>query len=749
MATTSTPAAPTQPAGAGLPGANGSEPSGQAFSTFKGVFTPTLLTILGVIMYLREGSVVGNAGLLGAWGIITLAFIITLTTALSMASITTNIRIGAGGAYSIISQSLGIEAGGAIGIPLYLSQALVVAMYIFGFRSGWQLIFPDHPALVVDFIAFGLLFVIALISADFAFRVQYIILAVIVGSLVSIFASLGAGAADYSPQWLGDYRGFPDDAFSGADFWIVFAIFFPAATGIMAGANMSGDLERPRRSIPRGTLLAIGTAFIIYMALAWWLAVVASPAELVENYTIMIDRALWGPIVIAGLLGATFSSGLASLVGAPRIMQALSGHDILPASKLFARRTSGGEPRNALIFTGLVVIGGLALRDLNAIAPFVTLFFLITYATINVVVLFEQSLDLVSFRPSIRLPLIVPLVGTLGTIGAMFIINPLFSLLGVAIVLSFYLILIRQRLRAPHGDLRSGLFVAIAEWGAKRVSTLPETRERAWKPNLLAVVEEPDAALETFDVIDAIVHPKGSVQFVGVQSAGHESRWSVKMKVITEAFRERDIFASWTVLDADKFHTGMIAAIQALSGAFLAPNVVFLPISSLGYRENDAELRHIATTAAEQGMGLIFFAGLPEARPGKIETVNLWIRDRSPEWNLEYWLGDLNLALLTGYQITSNQNGRLRLISAVERGAEADNCRAFLGELAEVARLPQPEIFVTDGSFADLLENAPPADINIFGLGPQFNLTQSTALAEQLGATCLFIRDSGAESALA
>ncbi len=318
--------------------ANG-ESSAQGFNTFKGVFTPTLLTILGVIMYLREGSVVGNAGLAGAWAIITLAFIITASTALSMASITTNIRIGAGGAYSIISQSLGIEVGGAIGIPLYLSQALVVAMYIFGFRSGWLSVFPNHPAIVIDLLTFAALFAIALISADFAFRIQYLILAIIAGSLVSIFGTVFTGAIEYSPHWFGSYPGFPEDGFAGSGFWIIFAIFFPAATGIMAGANMSGDLARPRRSIPYGTLLAIGVSFVIYMVLALWLAVVATPQELVDNYTIMIDRALWGPLVIAGLLGATFSSGLASLVGAPRILQALSVHDIVPVSRVFERRT--------------------------------------------------------------------------------------------------------------------------------------------------------------------------------------------------------------------------------------------------------------------------------------------------------------------------------------------------------------------------------------------------------------------------
>ncbi len=391
----------------------------------------------------------------------------------------------------------------------------------------------------------------------------------------------------------------------------------------------------------------------------------------------------------------------------------------------------------------------MLLRDLNAIAPFVTLFFLITYATINVVVLFEQSLDLVSFRPSIRLPLIVPLVGTAGSIGAMFIINPIFSLAGVAVVIGFYLLLMRQRLRAPYGDLRSGLFVAIAEWAAKRVAQMPDTRARAWKPNVLAVIEEPAAGLDTFAVLRAITHPRGSVQYVGVQNRAEKRGWSTRMTVLTEAFRDDDIFASWTVIDADSFGQGMVSSIQALSGAFLAPNVVFLPISSLGYQENDEELRYIASKAAEEEMGLIFFASHPGSQLGNQQKINIWIRDRSPAWDLEHWLGNLNLGMLVGYQISHNWKGQLRLISAVADEAEVENCRAFLDELAEVARLPNPDIFVTDGSFADLLDNAPPADLNIFGLGPQFNLTQSTELAEHLGATCLFIRDSGTESALA
>ena len=126
------------------PSSKESESSKGRFGTFAGVFTPDVLTILGVIMYLRLGWVVGNAGMLGAIVIILLAKSITLCTGLAMSSMTTNIKIGAGGAYSIISKSLGLEAGGSIGIPFYISQTLAAALYIVGFTEGWLLLFPSH-----------------------------------------------------------------------------------------------------------------------------------------------------------------------------------------------------------------------------------------------------------------------------------------------------------------------------------------------------------------------------------------------------------------------------------------------------------------------------------------------------------------------------------------------------------------------------------------------------------------------------
>lgn len=178
-------------------------PQRKTFGTFGGVFTPTLLTILGVIMYLREGWVIGNAGILGGVGIILLAFAITTATALSMSSITTNIRIGAGGAYAIIAQSLGLEIGGALGIPRYISQALAVTLYVFGFRAGWLFIFPNHPELVVDLMVFAVIVAVAYVSAGFAIRIQYVIMVVIAISLASIALAAATGSMQYPLENVG------------------------------------------------------------------------------------------------------------------------------------------------------------------------------------------------------------------------------------------------------------------------------------------------------------------------------------------------------------------------------------------------------------------------------------------------------------------------------------------------------------------------------------------------------------------
>jgi amino acid transporter len=724
------------------------------YGTFGGVFTPTLLTILGVIMYLRTGWVVGNAGLIGGVLIIGLAFAITTATALSMSSITTNIRIGAGGAYSIISQSLGLEVGGSVGIPLYLSQALAVTMYIFGFREGWLWAFPTHPALLVDLGVFVLIFAIAYVSAGLAFQVQYGILAVIIASLISVGIAAGTGSMEYSlseVQLWGEYPGSPEEGFPGTSFWVVFAVFFPAATGIMAGANMSGELEEPRSSIPVGTLGAIAVSFVVYVALAFWLARSASPKELVSNYTIMIDRAYWGPAVMAGLLGATFSSALASTVGAPRILQALGNHNVLPGGEWVSARTDRGEPRNAILVTGGIVLATLMLRDLNAIAPLITMFFLITYTMINFVVFTEQTLGLVSFRPLLQIPRVVSFSGVVGCLFAMFIVNPTFSLVALTIVVGVYGLLLRRSLEADLSDVRSGLFVSLAEWAAKQVSGLSTRQERAWKPNLLVPVVNTEKLRGTFSLLRDIAAPKGSVKLLGLASEHTSDRLGDQIENLTGAFRKRGVFASSTIVKGEDFADSLVVGVQALGGAFFRPNILFLPLPDSEPRERDyqAVLRELSDDQMEDQMGKVLYARHPDAGFGQREQINVWISDRSPDWEISMDIGNLDLPILLAYKLRRNWDAHMRLLTVVEDPAERDAARRFLETVTDLARMPDTEVMVKAGAFEEHVSKAPQADLSIFGLAREPDFGFMRQMRDTTHSSCLVIRDSGQESALA
>lgn len=718
----------------------------QKYGTFGGVFVPTLLTILGVILFLREGWVIGNAGLLGGWLIITLAFVIVTFTALSMSCITTNIRIKAGGAYSIISQSLGLEVGGSVGIPLYLAQTFAITMYIFGFREGWLYIFPDHYAILVDIVVFAILFGVAFASAKLAFRVQYLILAVIIAALASVGGSVFSGGLVQDIQWWGEFPGAPENGFEGISFWVVFAVLFPAATGIMAGANMSGELKNPKKSIPIGTLSAIAISYVIYMASGYWLAKVAPVKELVSNYNVMIDYALWAPAVLAGLLGATFSSALASIVGAPRILQALGEHRIFPGGEIFSRLSKKGEPRKAILFTGGIVLITLLLRDLNTIAPLITMFFLITYMMINLVVFIEQRMDMISFRPTFAIPKFVPAIGTLGCLFTMFIINSTFGLIALGFVIAAYLYLANRELRVPYGDMRSGLFVSLAEWAAKRVSRLPEENERAWKANLLVPVRSSRELRGCFSLIRNLVYPKGSIKLIGMSGMRNRHELRDSLMDLAMSFSQENVYTRWTVIDSDNFKEAVLNSLQTLQGTFFKPNILFLRLPL--EKTHDDEIHSIINEARLNNMGIQLYAEDPLAQLGRSASINVWLREKSPDWDLSMDLGNVDLALLTAYKLSINWNAQMRVITVVDE-SQVNEAYRYLENLLDAARLKDVSSHVEIASFKDALETAPQADLDLFGLPSNPNLEELRSYVDLTGSSCVFVADSGKENVLA
>lgn len=720
------------------------------FGTFGGVFTPTLLTILGVIMYLRLGWVVGNAGLLGAWLIIIVSFLITLCTALSMSAITTNIRIGAGGAYAIISQSLGLEVGGSLGIPRYISQGLAVTMYIFGFREGWLTIFPGHDPFLVDLLVFGVLLTIAYISADLAIKTQFFIMVIIILSLFSIVLAAYYGSmhipAEDAIRW-GTFKGSIENGFTGSDFWLVFAVFFPAATGIMAGANMSGELANPKKSIPQGTLWAIGISFLIYMLLAYWLARTATEQELISNYNVIVQKSYVGPLIVAGILGATFSSALASLVGSSRILFAMGEHRVLPYSDFLSGKSTNGQPRNAMVVTGIIIFATMLLRDLNAIAPLVTLFFLITYAMINIVVIIEQRLGLISYRPIFKVYKWIPWLGLSSSVLAMFIINPTISLVSISIVFVVYWFLARQNLETPFEDVRSGLFVSFAEWAAKHTWGMKRMQQRAWKPNLMVPIRDIHGAKGNFQFLRNIAKPKGSIKLLGIEPFSVKTGFRDELAGLSESFRKKGVFSSWTVIHSDDFAQGVNYGNQALQGAFFKPNIVFLNLQE--HDDYETELRPVIKECIRLEIGVLLYLSHPMAQLGQRNMINVWVRDRKDNWDLGWDIGNLDLSILVAYKLKKNWDANIRLIIVIDDEREKENAQQFLLTLINLARLPETLIEVYVGSFKEIVKTSPTADLNIFGMEGNLRFEFVKEISAKTRSSCLFVKDSGHESILA
>ncbi|MBN2436135.1 MAG: amino acid permease [Spirochaetes bacterium] len=725
------------------------------FGTFAGVFTPAVLTILGVIMYLRLGWTVGSLGLGKAIVVILLAHIVTLTTGLSLASLATNVRVGAGGFYAFISRSLGAEAGGAIGIPLYISQALSISFYIMGFSEAWQLLFPSHNHLVVLLSVLIFMALLSFIGANSALKMQYIIMILIILSIVSFFLS---------PIKIDDEVQLFKKGVGHADFWFVFAVFFPAVTGIGSGVAMSGDLKNPKKSLPLGILAAIGTGFIIYMALAIWYAYIASAEKLTEDFYVMIVYSRFPILVILGLMGATVSSALGSLVGAPRILQALANDRVIPLSSIFSKMSKNGTPRTATLLTVMIVIGSLFLGDLDSIAALLTMFFLITYAVINFTVFVEKLIRIPSFRPSFNVPMIIPAAGILWCTGVMFLINIYFAITAYIVIVILYFIYVRRGLNAPFGDVRSGIFTALAEWAVRTSFRLPQ-HQKTWKPDLIVPVQNDKQWSKRKEFVQAIVNPGGSIRLVSVNETdfhgknvissvinrylktsdkdkrqylkhfpGFEDRF-LELDHIKKELMSEGVFSTATVVDAVSFLEGLSIVIQTSRGMFFPPNSILLSMSD--DPKKDVRLMEILAISVREKLGVILLNCNSETGFGDRKSVNIWLRVDSP---------NKNLAVLTGLQLGKNWRCKLRLVSSVLNDQEYDHAVTQLKEVKELGRLhANTRITVIRKSFREALDDVSRADLNIFGISQNVDIGFIRNISSSVSGSSLFIMDSGQE----
>jgi len=458
------------------------------YGAFGGVFTPSILTILGVIMYLRLGWVTGVAGLWGVIAIIVLAHVISITTGLSISSIATDKKIKAGGIYYLLSRSLGLPMGGAIGITLFIATALSISLYIVGFTDNFLSI-PVISNLfnitevslfhvrVTGSIVLTVLVIIGLISTETAIKTQFIILGAIVLSLVSIL--LGIFVFNTDPVSSNVLTSKVPHDFSFVE---IFAIFFPAVTGFTAGVAMSGDLKDPKKDIPKGTLLAIAVGFVVYISMALIFYFYVDNELLVNDYNFLVKIA-WLPfLVIAGIWGATLSSALGGILGGPRILQAVARDRIIP--RVLAKgHGKNNEPRNALIFTFVLAELGVLIGDLNIIAGIVSMFYLTAYGFINISFALEKWAS-TDFRPSFNIPMWVGILGFVATFFVMIQLD-IISMMGAMIILIIiYYIIRKKQLRLAMGDVWQSVGASVLRTILTKLDQA-KVVERNWRANIL------------------------------------------------------------------------------------------------------------------------------------------------------------------------------------------------------------------------------------------------------------------------
>ena len=651
------------------------------FGTFGGVFAPCVLTILGVIMFLRFGQVVGESGLYYALGIILAAKLITVLTTFSLSAVATNTRIEGGGAYFLISRSLGAEFGGVIGIVLFIAQAVSVAMYVIGFTEAFAATFPElgysftSIATVVNLFTFICVF----IGAGWTIKLQYGILAVLGLSLIAFFAG---AVPDFSLVTLAENSG---PSFSPKESaFTMFALFFPAVTGIMAGANMSGDLKDPSKSIPQGTLAAIAVTSVVYILMAIVLAGSASREALINDSLIVKTLSISPILIIAGVFAATISSALGSMMGAPRILQAFGKDNIFKSARFFAKGSGKSqEPRRAIVLTFLIAQAGIVLGDLNALAPVITMFFMITYGTLNLACFYEGITKNPSYRPLFKYNhWSLSLIGAIGCIVVMLLINFVWAILSILIIGLLFFIISRIEIKARWGDVGSGVAF---ERARKALLKLEDEyyHPKNWRPAIMALSGGAWSRFHLAEYAHWLAAGHGILTLAQLMPEVTEnpiSRRADAERRLRTFIHQESLSAFPVVVIENKLEKGMQSLLQSHGIGGMRPNTVLMgmPRSQDRWDEFYPALR----VAKNYERSLVLIDCVEdtvhwEARKGHIDL--LWQGRKHGE-----------LIILFGHLLKKNpqwRSRRLRILAALPPKGDAEKLKAELMELLTLSRI--------------------------------------------------------------
>ncbi|XP_010394959.1 solute carrier family 12 member 3 [Corvus cornix cornix] len=623
----------------GEPG-RASMPEPVRFGWVKGVMIRCMLNIWGVILYLRLPWITAQAGIALTWLIILMSVTVTTITGLSISAISTNGKVKSGGTYFLISRSLGPELGGSIGLIFAFANAVAVAMHTVGFAETVRDLLQEHNSLIVDptndiriigVITVTVLLGISLAGMEWEAKAQILFFLVILVSFINYlvgtvipattekqakgFFSYRADifAQNFVPNWRG-----PEGSFFG-----LFSIFFPSATGILAGANISGDLKDPAVAIPKGTLMAIFWTTVSYLVLSATIGAcvvrdasgslndsvaVGSPGceglacsfgwnftscaqqqscryGLSNYYQSMSMVSGFGPLITAGIFGATLSSALACLVSAPKVFQCLCKDQLYPLIGFFGKGYGrNSEPIRGYMLTYIIAIGFILIAELNAIAPIISNFFLCSYALINFSCFHASITNSPGWRPSFRYySKWAALFGATVSVVIMFLLTWWAALIafGIVIFLLGYVLY-----KKPDVNWGSSMQASSYNMALNYSVGLSEVDEhiKNYRPQCLVLTGPPNFRPALVDFVGTFTKNL-SLMLCGNVLIGPRKQKMPESRLMadghTKWLMKRKIKAFYTDVVAEDLRSGVQMLIQAAGLGKMRPNILVL-----GYKRN-------------------------------------------------------------------------------------------------------------------------------------------------------------------
>ncbi len=658
------------------------------------VFFTAISTILGAILFLRFGFATGTLGFAGVLLAILIGHFVTIPTAFAISEIATNQRVEGGGEYFIISRSFGLNIGGTIGIALFLSQAISVAFYVIAFTEAFEPVFNwfqnTHdiylPRQVISLPAMALLAILILRKgANLGVKALYVVVAILFLSIFLFFI----GKTEYAET---ASSGILSSPLRNMDsFFLVFAIIFPAFTGMTAGVGLSGDLKNPGKSIPIGTVAATFIGLIVYVFVIIKLTNSASPEDLINNQLVMADIAVFGKYIIPiGLAASTISSALGSVMVAPRTLQAL-GHDHTFPFKGFNKSMAKGkgdtnEPFNASVITIIVAFVFVTFGNVNMVARIISMFFMLTYGFLCLISFLNHFGSSPSYRPTFRSHWALSLIGFVFSIYLMFKMDSLYAVLAIVVIVILYVCIsyYHSERQGLESIFRSALFQINRNLQVYLQKNQSMKKKTSWHPSAICVTEVNSDRDNAFRLLAWVSDKYGFGTYIQYiqgyysRTTHDQAKEALDLLIERAESRKSNVYVDTIVSPS---YTSAIAQIIQLPGISGLDNNLALFEYDKKDPENLEQIVENYSLVRSGGYDVCILGGSNRG-VNYHEGIHIWVR------RVDY--DNLNLMVLLSYIILGHSDwkgGEIKIFNVLRPG-QHDEATDHLLELVKTGRLP-------------------------------------------------------------